>query len=358
MRIGLLIYGSLDTLSGGYLYDRLLVEYLQQRGDQVVIVSLPVEKYFFSLRHNFMPSLRKRLNSLQVDILLEDELCHPSLFWINKRIKALLSRSVIAIVHHLRSSENHPQWQKRIYRIIECLFLESVDGYVFNSHATRQSVEQLVPQGKPSVIAQPGGDHMAAHISPEEISFRAHQPGPLRLLFLGNLIPRKGLHTLLYMLSHLPRRQWTLTVVGSLEMDRQYSERVLKLTRSLGLGDRVLFTGPLVDAELTQVMRTHHLLVLPSSYEGYGIAYIEGMGFGLPAIATRAGGAVEIITHGENGYLIPPEDSGILAQVLSDLIEDRDRLETLSLKALQRYHSHPTWNETSERIRNFLGEFL
>lgn len=357
MRIGLLIYGALDTLSGGYLYDRSLVEYLRNRGDQVAIISLPVERYFPSMRHNFSPSLRKRLNNLQIDLLLEDELCHPSLFWINRKIKAVISCPVIAIVHHLRSSEDNPQWQRKIYRSVERLYLESVDGYIFNSYVTRQSVEKLLLKSKPSVIAHPGGDRMADHIDPEEIITRAHQAGPLRLLFLGNLIPRKGLHTLIQALSRLPRREWSLTIVGSLEMDQRYADRMQEMTRRLGFRDQVQFTGPLVDSGLMEVMRTHHILVLPSSYEGYGIAYIEGMGLGLPAIATTAGGAAEIITPGENGYLVPPEDPVALAQILSSLIEDRDRLEKLSLNALQRHLSHPTWSETCERIRNFLEEF-
>ena len=71
MRIGLLIYGSLDTLSGGYLYDRKLVEHLRQAGDAVEIVSLPWRSYPAHLADNLSLRLYRRLRDLPVDILLQ-----------------------------------------------------------------------------------------------------------------------------------------------------------------------------------------------------------------------------------------------------------------------------------------------
>jgi hypothetical protein len=72
MRVGLVIYGSLDTLSGGYLYDRMLVRHLQANGDQVEIVSLPWRYFLAHLGDNISAALYRRLRSLQVDVLLQD----------------------------------------------------------------------------------------------------------------------------------------------------------------------------------------------------------------------------------------------------------------------------------------------
>ncbi len=95
---------------------------------------------------------------------------------------------------------------------------------------------------------------------------------------------------------------------------------------------------------------------MPSSYEGFGIAYLEGMGFGLPAIATTQGAAREIITSGENGYLVAPDDPRELAECLLQLAEDRELLLRLSLGAHQHFIDHPTWEQTTLRIRDFLLE--
>ncbi len=85
MRIGLVIYGNLNTLSGGYLYDRRLVEHLRAHGDTVHIVSLPWRNYGRHLLDNFSRDLRRALATAPVDIWLEDELNHPSLAFLPRR---------------------------------------------------------------------------------------------------------------------------------------------------------------------------------------------------------------------------------------------------------------------------------
>ena len=86
MHLGLVIYGSLSTISGGYLYDRKLVEFLRHQGDTVEIISVPWRNYTAHLADNINPNLHKRLKSFQGDILLQDELNHPSLFRLNQKL--------------------------------------------------------------------------------------------------------------------------------------------------------------------------------------------------------------------------------------------------------------------------------
>jgi glycosyltransferase involved in cell wall biosynthesis len=82
------------------------------------------------------------------------------------------------------------------------------------------------------------------------------------------------------------------------------------------------------------------------------------MSFGLPVIAGAAGGAVEIVTDGRDGYLIAPGDAAGLAQRLNELARDRDRLQALSLEACRRFTNHPTWEETAASIRSFLIDLI
>ncbi len=121
-----------------------------------------------------------------------------------------------------------------------------------------------------------------------------------------------------------------------------------------GLSSKVFFHGILDHEPLVEQFEYAQVMVMPSSYEGFGIAYLEGMGFGLPAIATTSGAASEFITDGENGYLIPPENSSVLAERLITLASDRELLARMSINALQRYQQQPTWEHTVDRIRNFL----
>lgn len=357
MHIGLIIYGSLDIVSGGYLYDRMLVEHLRRQGDQVEIIALPWRDYGRHLSDNFSRALHRRLCQASLDVLLQDELNHPSLFWLNRRLKSQIRYPLVAIVHHLRCSEAHPAWQNRFYRWVEQQYLATVDGSVFNSQTTRAAVEKLVGLDRPGIVAYPGCDHLHSALTQEEITVRARQPGPLRVLFIGNLIPRKELHTLLAALTRLPRESWQLEIVGSLTMDPPYVQAIRRQIAQAGLTTEVTLAGTLTDTDLTARLAQSHLLTVPSSYEGFGIVYLEGMGFGLPAIASTAGGAVEIITHGREGFLVSPGDSATLAQHVHELSRDRERLLQMSLAAYQRYRAHPTWAESAERIREFLQTF-
>ena len=350
MKLGLVIYGSLETVSGGYLYDRKLVESLRAQGDTVEIISLPWRNYAAHLTHNFWFRLPRRQD---VDILIQDELNHPSL------ISANLGKHpypVISLVHHLRCSELRPAWQNVFYRMIEKKYLQSVDGFIFNSKTTQNVVHGLSKDGKPSIVAYPPTDRFGEPISEKDIIGRA-QTGPLRILFLGNVMYRKGLHTLLEALRVQPS-VFRIDVVGSLTTEPGYAKQMQNFVKANGLTSLVTFHSSLDREPLAEKLRQAHVLAVPSSYEGFGIVYLEGMCFGLPAIGSTAGAAREIIEHEQTGYLIAPGDSRSLSGHLWSLAEDRGLLARLSLNARERYLRQPAWTETAKSIRAFLQVML
>ncbi len=361
MKIGLLIYGTLDTISGGYLYDRMLVEHLRAGGDEVEVVSLPWVGYGRALLQNFSHSLRQRLANADFDLLVQDELNHPSLFWLNWRLKRQVHYPLVSIVHHLRQSEQHPRGLRSLYRCVEQRYLQSVDAFIFNSQTTRQEVGRL--NGKtsdvsktsdvwqPHVVAYPGGDRFPMTITEAEISQRAHEPGSLRVLFVGNLIPRKGLHLLIEALCQFQTGDWRLDVVGSTAVNPTYTQYIAR-----NLPTAVMLHGALSDAALAELMYRSHVLAVPSQYEGFGIVYLEGMGFGLPAIGTTGGAAAEIIRDGVNGYVVGVADTAVLSHHLHHLHQNRDALAAMSLSARHHFLAHPTWAQSMARAREFLRE--
>jgi len=358
LKIGLIIYGSLETLTGGYLYDRKLVEYLRCCGDEVRIFSLPWRNYGKHLLDNVSSNLLRSLNASGLDLLLQDELNHPSLFFLNRRLKSSALYPVVSIVHHLRCKELRPAWQNRFYRMIEGDYLSTVDGFVFNGRTTLSTVEELVRANRPHVVAYPGKDSVKPDLTRSDIETRAVEAGPLRVLFVGSLIPRKELHTLIAALARLPRENWRLDVIGSLETDPAYSAKIQRQIERNGLIGSVTLRGSMRATELAQYYAKSHVLAVPSSFEGFGIVYLEGMGFGLPAIASTAGAAHEIITHGRDGFLVEPGDAQSLAACLDRIHRDREQLVRMSFAALDRYAAHPTWEECAESIRKFLLEMV
>jgi glycosyltransferase involved in cell wall biosynthesis len=296
------------------------------------------------LTDNFRFKLPKDL-----DILIEDELNHPSLILANLRKHPY---PIISLVHHLRCSELRPNWQNTFYGIVEKKYLGSVDGFIFNSETTRKVVHGIMDQRKPSILGYPPTDQFGEPISEGEILQRANSP-ELSILFLGNIIERKGLHILLKAVKYL-KSNVKVDIVGSLNVAPTYAKQIQEFISDNALSSFVFLHGSLGKGLLIEKLRLAHVLVVPSSYEGYGIVYLEGMGSGLPAIGTTAGAANEIITDGVDGFLIEPESAELLASRLKVLSEKRDVLIRMSLAARQRYLRQPTWLETAREIREFL----
>jgi glycosyltransferase involved in cell wall biosynthesis len=121
-----------------------------------------------------------------------------------------------------------------------------------------------------------------------------------------------------------------------------------------GWEKQVRFWGALREADLAERYRAAHLLTVPSSYEGFGIVYLEAMSFGVPPLATTAGAAHEIITHGRDGYLIRPNDTDQFAQILRQFYADKPRQLAMSQAARQRFERHPTWAESGARVAEFV----
>ncbi len=349
MRIGLVIYGSLNTLSGGYMYDRRLVEYLRAQDDTVEIISLPWRNYARHLIDNLTFKLPRNF-----DIIIQDELNHPSLIAANRKPHPC---PIVSLVHHLRCSEQRPKWQNAFYRIIEKKYLKSVDGFIFNSQTTKKVVQNLIEGEKPTVVAYPPTDRFGEAISEQEIKERSKKQ-ELSILFLGNIIHRKGLHTLLEAITRLPSIPFRLDVVGSLTTEPAYAKQMQNFVSVNELSSIVHFHSSLDNRPLIEKLKQAHLLVVPSSYEGFGIVYLEGMCFGLPAIGTTAGAAGEIIEQGKTGYLIEPNDTTTLAHHLAQIASDRSLLVQLSIHARKRYTQQPLWDKTANKIRNFLLDMI
>jgi len=352
MRLGLVIYGRLDQLSGGYLYDRQVVQGLRRRGHAVRLISLADRGYLRNLLSGFT---HRRLFPSDLDCLLQDELCHPSLVAANRRLRRNgFTGRIVALLHHPLSAEARAEWVNRLYARVERAYFAGVDAVVCTSDATRSALARLAQPDLPSLAAPPGRDHLRGELDEETIRRRAQEPGPLQILFLGNLIPRKGLDTLLRALASLPQQGWELTVAGSAHLAPSFAARLRRQAEALGLNGRLRWLGPLSHPELEELLPRMHLLAVPSQHEGFGIAYLEGMAYGLPALASASGGARDLVRDGENGYLIPPGDEQALARRIRELSDDRGRLAELGRAARRTWETHPTWQETAAAIEAYL----
>jgi glycosyltransferase involved in cell wall biosynthesis len=358
MRIGFVIYGSLDTLTGGYLYDRKLVDHLRAGGDEVEIVSLPWRNYGRHLADNATGSLAARLAEHRYDVLLQDELNHPSLVLTNRRLKRRAAYPLVSVVHHLRADELDGSHLAPVSAAVDRRYLATLDGAVFNSAATRARVEALLGRPLRGIVAHPCADHLGPGLPVPDVVQRAGHGGPLRIVSVANVAPRKGLHVLVEALRHVPRDQWRLTVAGSLTVDPSYVRRLRRAIEHAGMAANVELVGRVSDPELRALLARSDALAVPSSLEGFGIAYLEGMRYGLAIIASTAGGAGEVVEHGRQGFLVAPGDTRSLAEHVGRLAGDRALLARLCVAARRKAALHPDWQDSFRPVPELLRSIV
>ncbi len=356
MKIGLIIYDRLETLTGGYIYDQMLVRHLRQRGHCVEIVSLTRKSYPGNILDNFSSEPFSRLISAGYDLLLQDGLTHPSLRWVNRRLKKKSRSPVVAIVHQVLCRQPRNGLLNRLYESVESPYFGSVDACIFNSISTKRTVERLTTSSPPSIVAFPAGDRLGSLDSADSIESRARELGPLKLIFVGNVLPNKGLLPLIEDLSMLPEESWHLRIVGDLKMDSVHYRQVKEKVDSANLTSRVSFVGPKDGPQLSTLLNQSQVFVMPYSHEGFGMAHLEAMGFGLPVIGCAVGAVKEFVKHLKNGFLVNPADRQKTSAYLNMLITDRQLLNDMGRAAWRTFQEHPRWEDTMERVEKFLKD--
>jgi glycosyltransferase involved in cell wall biosynthesis len=354
MRIGLVIYGHLDSRTGGFLYDSRLVETLTAHGDEVEILSQPWLPYPLRLLHNEDGGFLEKMISGNYDVILQDEMNHPSLFAMNYRFKQRSQVPVVSIVHHLKVSEKTTIFQRDLLKIFEKRYLETIDRFIFNSQTTQKEVTQLLNSEPIGMVAYPGKDLLNGGMDQEEIEYRCLRLHPVRIVFAGNLITRKGLALAIKALVQVKDLAWTFEIIGDLHADMQHTRYLKNLVMDLGLEDRIFFRGRMEPAQLFEQFRKSQILLSPAQYEGFGITFVEAMGCGLPVISLKVGAAPEVIADGETGILVPPDDVDSLSSAIRRLLENEELFVKMSLAARKRFDQFPTWSESMNSIRDFL----
>jgi glycosyltransferase involved in cell wall biosynthesis len=177
----------------------------------------------------------------------------------------------------------------------------------------------------------------------------------VRLLYVGALVPKKGLQTLLEALTDPAFRSVQLLVVGA----GYYAAELKTMCNDAGLGERTRWTGSLPPAEVAETMRSSDLLCLPSFTEGSPNVIKEAMASGLPVLATRVGGIPELVDHGKTGLLFEPGDVADLGECLKVLVRDpclRASMGAAGLESLRE--AGLNWDATAEDFDRIFSRAL
>jgi len=209
---------------------------------------------------------------------------------------------------------------------------------IVNSEWSRAGlIQQGVPPGKLRVLP-------LAYDAPALPARREASPGVKTILWVGQVILRKGIQYLVAAARLLPAERVRFVVAGPVGIS-------LEALRSAP--SNMAFLGPITRDRVSSFYRSADLFVFPTLSDGFGVTQLEAMAHGLPVIATRNCG--EVVEHDANGLVVPPRDPHALAQAIHELAFDAGRLESMSAAAFETSKRFSI-QVLSERLQVILNE--
>ena len=197
---------------------------------------------------------------------------------------------------------------------------------------------------------------------PDPLKLTFSKPEPLRNLLperllvgaIARLETTKGIHFLIQAFAAVAPQfpNLHLVIVGTGGKEPELREQAVQT----GLNDRITFTG--YQSNVHDYLHYFTIFVIPSLHEAHPLVLMEGMGHGKPVITTTVGGIPEVIDNGENGLLIPPAESGALADALKRLLNDGELVKKIGKKARESYEKEFTVERMLAETRKIYGDFL
>lgn len=177
------------------------------------------------------------------------------------------------------------------------------------------------------------------------------------LITVARLVPHKGqdyaIRALAALADEFPELRYLIVGRGHDE------QRLRDIARELGVTDRVIFAGPLSDAELAEAYATSTIYVGLSrvdqeiNAEGFGISFVEAGASGVPSVAGDSGGVRSAVRDGETGIVVPPTDISSITSAIASLLRDDNRRQSMGETARRAVETHYNWDRVARDAREF-----
>jgi glycosyltransferase involved in cell wall biosynthesis len=337
------IPGDINTLTGGYGYDRRLLAGLQARGLNIRHLALPAG--FPAPDAHARAATAALLSSLpDSSVVLFDGLAFGVLA---AEIAVHASRlRFIALCHHPLALETglSAADSQRLHAQEKCA-LAFARAIVVTSAGTAQILINQFGQRKDCITAAlPGTDRHG---------FADCTGTPPQLLTVATLTRRKAHDVLIAALSGLRELPWQARFVGGGEFDPAWTAHLHSLVAQHDLRHRITFVGALRD--LRDEYRNADVFVLPSLFEGYGMVFAEALAFGLPVVAARAGAVPDVVPAGA-GLLVEPGSVDALQATLRSVLTDTALRQQLQQGARAAAARLPTWEQAAHAVHEVINK--
>lgn len=347
-RLTFLISEDYERRTGGWVYDRRLLDELRRRCWTVDEITAPAG--FPHPDADARAAVGERLERLADETLvLADQLVTSVAPEIVEAQAARLR--LVSIVHHPLCEELGPP-PTVLDRLAadERRALAKTRRIIVTSAATANDLRERFGVPRERITVAPPGIDAAP---------RAHggTVGEPMLLAVGAVVPRKAHDLLIDALAALVDRRWRLTIVGSLRRAPEQVRLVRARLGAAGLTGRVVLTGEIDDAALEQIWLGADLFVSASRREGFGMAIGEAVARGLPVIATDAG-AVGGCLDRRAGIVVADDDAAALSAAIAHLLDHPEARAEMRAGALAARAGLPSWAETGRIVDAALRPLL
>lgn len=249
------------------------------------------------------------------------------------------------ILHHLTAPTAGARWGRVLtlgLARLESAMIRRASWVSATSLSSREAALRIAPG---TLI-----DMVGAGV-PEELFALERKPAGF-LLYFGRLdIYHKGIDTLLEALAILVRTRPGLEL--RLAGRGSSLERIEAMAAGLGVTKNVRLLGPVTDAERNELLKGAVVQLMPSRFEGFGLAGAEAMAAGVPLVAASVGSLPEVVDAPRGGVLVPPNDPAALAAATAVLLDDsdaRDRLSVTARESARRF----SWTAVAESHLQFI----
>lgn len=275
--------------------------------------------------------------------------------WAAARMGHELGVPAVGTAHRADVLDVPAQGAKARMRVAEAI--QTLDAVVTVSRAIGDAADAIARPRRPITVVPNGAD--AQVFMPRdhaEARRRLGIPpeGPV-ISYVGKLVPRKGVDTLVEAMGILAARSAgapRLVMAGIGGMREPLEQRAAEL----GVADRITWLGKVPHDDVGWVMSAGDVFVLPSLSEGLPTVVCEAMACGLPVVATAVDGTPEIVDDPATGLLVQPHDAGGLAAALARVLDHPDMARAMGAEALRRSEAEYTWAANARRMEQVYAQ--
>ncbi|MEM1697944.1 MAG: glycosyltransferase family 4 protein [Thermofilaceae archaeon] len=289
------------------------------------------------------------------------EIVHANTAWVG-HVLAYMTRKLrtrfVYTCHNPLWPEENVHFGEKVVRLVEGSAMRRADAVIALNETMKKALTGRAGVNQDKVFVVPNGvdvEFFKPGLRCDEVNAKYGLEGKRVVLFVGRVTHAKGVHVLLEAIKILKDKHGLKDVktmiVGPLSGcfgDDKPTDYVQRL-REYAIKNNMdaVFTGSLDDEELRYLYSCSHVLVLPSYFEAFPMVLIEAMASGLPVIGSKAGGIVDVVEDGVNGFLFEKGSAVDLAEKLYLLLSDEGLRKKFSINARFAAETKYSWDKVA-----------